>query len=168
MDGQRYENDAEHSWHLAAMAVVLAEHACEPVNIARVVRMVLVHDIVEIDAGDTFCYDPVGARDKLERETKAAERLFGILPKDQSEDLRSLWEEFESRATPDARYAAALDRLHPLLHNFRTGGAAWRQHGVTAGMVVERNRHIREGSPALWTYAEALIKEAVRRGYLSP
>src|SRR5438874_2362757 len=121
----RAENTAEHSWHLAIMAILLAEHANEPVDVARVVKMVLVHDIVEIDAGDTYFYDPLGAADKAEREHTAADRLFGILPPDQSLELRTLWEEFEAGTTADARFALALDRFMPQLHNYYTKGRSW-------------------------------------------
>jgi putative hydrolase of HD superfamily len=167
-DGSRRENDAEHSWHLAVMAVLLAEYAAGPqVDLARVVKMVLVHDVVEIDAGDTFHYDEAGNRDKPQREQKAADRLFGLLPADQEAELRGLWEEFEARQTREARYAAALDRLQPNLLNFRTQGRLWREHGVTSRQVIARNRHMAEGAPALWQYAESLIHEAVAKGYLA-
>jgi len=165
---ERRENDAEHSWHLGLMAVLLVEHALEPeVDLLRVVKMVLSHDLVEIDAGDTFAYDEVGNIGKVEREAVAAERIFSLLPEEQKGELRMLWDEFEARETPEARYAAALDRLQPLMLNFQTEGAAWRRHGVTRAQVLARNRHIEEGSPALWKYAEELIDEAVRRGYLA-
>mgnify|MGYP005623486909 CR=1 FL=1 len=165
---ERRENDAEHSWHLGLMAVLLVEHAKEPeVDLLRVVKMVLIHDLVEIDAGDTFAYDEAGNVDKVERETVAAERIFGLLSEDQKRELRSLWDEFEARQTPEARYAAALDRLQPVMLNFQTQGAAWRRHGVTRAQVIARNKHISEGSPSLWKYAEGLIDEAVKRGYLA-
>jgi putative hydrolase of HD superfamily len=167
MDGARFENDAEHSWHLAVMAALLAEYANDHgVDIGKVIRMVLAHDIVEIDAGDTYCYDTAGHGDKAARETRAAERLFGLLPDDQAAEWRALWEEFEARETPEAKFAAALDRVQPLLHNFQTQGIVWRQHGITSERVTERNHHVVEGSKALWTYAEGLIREAVSRGYL--
>lgn len=167
-DRSRNENDAEHSWHLAVMAILLHEYAAEAVDVLRVVKMVLVHDLVEIDAGDTFCYDAEGAKDKAQRETAAAERIFPLLPPDQAAEVRALWEEFEARRTPEARFAAALDRLQPLLHNYHTQGFAWRQHGVTVDRVLDRNRHMDEGAPALWAYAKAFIEDAVRRGYLAP
>lgn len=168
-DGSRKENDAEHSWHLAVMAVLLKEYAAEPgLDLERVIKMVLVHDIVEIDAGDTFCYDEKGAEDKREREEAAAARIFGMLPPDQARRTRELWEEFEAMETPESRFAAALDRLQPLLHNYNTGGATWREHGVTSDRVLQRNSHMADGSPALWEYAEALIRDAVDKGYLAP
>lgn len=167
-DGSRNENSAEHSWHIALMAVVLAEHAAEPVDVGRVVAMLLVHDVVEIDAGDTYVYDTVAAADKAEREERAADRLFGLLPADQAAEMRALWDEFERRETPEARFAAAIDRLQPILHNFATEGVAWRQHGVTADRVEAMNRHMGEGSEPLWEHARRLIADAVERGYLGP
>jgi putative hydrolase of HD superfamily len=165
-DRSRNENSAEHSWHIALMAVLLAEHAAAPVDVARVVEMLLVHDVVEIDAGDTYVYDLEANRDKEEREQRAAERLFGLLPADQAAAVRALWDEFEARATPEARFAHAVDRLQPLLHNFATEGAAWRQHGVVQEQVVSHNRHMAEGAPRLWEHARRLIAAAVERGYL--
>ncbi len=168
IDRGRRENDAEHSWHLAVMAVLLNEYATEPVDVLTVVKMVLIHDIVEIDAGDTFCYDEAAHADKAEREQAAADRLFALLPDDQGVELRALWEEFEARRTPEARFAAALDRLQPLLHNYHTQGLAWREHGVTVDRVLARNHHMAEGATALWDYAERFIRDAVERGYLAP
>ena len=165
-DRSRHENSAEHSWHIALMAVVLAEHAAEEVDVGRVVRMLLVHDVVEIDAGDTYVYDAVAALDKAEREERAAKRLFGMLPDDQAAEVRALWDEFETRATPEARFAHAVDRLQPILHNFATEGVAWRRHGVTADRVEAINRHMAEGSENLWQHARRLIAEAVERGLL--
>jgi len=165
-DGSRRENDAEHSWHIAVMAMILQEHAADSLDLSRTLQMLLIHDIVEIDAGDTFSYDEKAQADKAEREAKAADRLFGLLPEDQGRRLRELWEEFEARRTPEARFAAALDRLQPLMHNYITQGAAWRAHGVTKRQVIERNRHIAESAPSLWAYASSLIEDAVQKGYL--
>lgn len=168
MDESRRENDAEHSWHLGLFAMLLGEHAREPdLDLLRILKMVLVHDLVEIDAGDTFAYDEVGALDKVERETKAAERLFAMLPPDQEGEFRELWDEFESRRSPEARYAAALDRIQPLLHNYHTQGKAWREHGVTADRVLARNAQIAEGAPALWEYIQEIVRDAVKKGYLA-
>jgi len=165
---KRPENDAEHSWHLALMAILLMEHARVPdLDLLTVLKMVLIHDIVEIDAGDTFAYDEVGNQDKEEREQAAADRLFNLLPAEQAVAIRALWDEFEQRMTPEAQYAAALDRLQPLLLNFHTNGAAWRQHGVKKAQVIARNEHIQEGAPALWQYARRLIDRAVECGYLA-
>jgi len=168
MDGSRRENDAEHSWHLAVMALVLSEHSIDKsVDLPRVVKMLLIHDVVEIDAGDTFAYDEVGAKDKEEREAAAAERLFGLLPSDQATEFRTLWEEFEARRSPEARFAAALDRLQPILHNYKTRGKAWRKHGITAEQVIARNQHLAEGAPRLWEFAKTIIGTAVREGFLA-
>jgi putative hydrolase of HD superfamily len=168
IDRSRRENTAEHSWHLAMMAITLADHADRPVDIGRVIRMLLVHDLVEIDAGDTFVYDFAANQDKAAREAAAAERIFGLLPSDQGTELRSLWQEFEARTTPDAAFAAALDRLQPLLHNFHTEGSTWRQHGITVEQVMTLNRTIAQGSQRLWAYTERLIEEALARGFLAP
>jgi 5'-deoxynucleotidase YfbR-like HD superfamily hydrolase len=166
LDVDRAENTAEHSWHLAIMAMLLAEHANEPVDTARVVKMVLIHDIVEIDAGDTYFYDTVAAADKADRERAAADRLFGMLPPDQEKEFRELWEEFEACRTPDARFAKALDRFMPQLHNYHTQGRSWQEHGITIDRVLERNKCISEGSSRLWECAEALLNDAVARGFL--
>jgi putative hydrolase of HD superfamily len=162
MDGSRYENDAEHSWHLALMAVLLAEYANVPgLNVSRVMEMVLVHDLVEIDAGDTYCYDDAGNLSKAARERVAADRVFGLLPADIGSRVRGLWEEFEARITPEAKFAAALDRVQPLMHNYFTGGVVWRNHGVGCEKVRDRNHHVVDGSVVLWEYAESLIRQAV-------
>ena len=167
-DQSRRENDAEHTWHFAVMAMLLPEYAHdEGLDLLRVLKMVLVHDLVEIDAGDTFAYDEVGAVDKLAREQTAADRLFSILPEDQAAEFRRLWDEFEARRTPEARYAAALDRLQPLLHNYYTQGRSWREHGVTADQVLARNAHMAEGAPVLWAYVEDMVRDAVEKGYLA-
>jgi putative hydrolase of HD superfamily len=168
LDGSRRENDAEHSWHLALMAAVLAEHAAEPVDIGRVIRMLLIHDLVEIDAGDTSMYDADAHADKAEREERAADRIFALLPDDQAERFRALWDEFEARQTPEARFAAAIDRLQPQLLNDQTQGRLWREHGVTVDQVIARNRHMAEGAPALWDTARRLLDDAVAKGYLAP
>ena len=168
LDRSRRENDAEHSWHLAVMAILLAEHANEPVDLLKVLKMLLIHDLVEIDAGDTYAYDVKGHDDKQEREQRAAERIFGLLPPEQGEELRRLWEEFEERKTPEARFAAAMDRLQPVMLNYFTEGVVWRQHGVTSEQVIARNRHIAEGSEALWEVVAEYISDAVRKGYLAP
>jgi putative hydrolase of HD superfamily len=167
IDGTRYENDAEHSWHLMAMALILVEHANEPgLDLLRVMQMLLVHDLVEIDAGDTFAYDVKGNQEKQEREEAAARRLFGILPEDQAAFVYALWQEFETRETAEAKFAAALDRLQPLLHNFLTGGESWQTYGITLDRALERNRHIASGSETLWKLAEKLLEEAVAKGLM--
>jgi len=166
--GVRRENSAEHSWHVAVMALVLAEYAIQPVDVGRVVRMLLVHDIVEVDAGDTYVYDEAAVASREGRERQAVTRVFGLLPSDMAAELKALWEEFEAKATPDARFATALDRLMPVLHNLATDGRSWREHGITADRVIARNRGLAEGAPVLWEYARARIAEAVAKGHLAP
>ena len=163
----RPENDAEHSWHLALMAIILREHAAHDVDITRVLSMHLIHDLVEIHAGDTFAYDEAAHEDKEAREQAAADRIFALLPEDQERDMRALWDEFEERVTPEARYAAALDRLQPLLLNYHTDGAAWKKHDVRHAQVIERNSHIAEGAPTLWEFARQLIDTALTEGKLA-
>ena len=165
-DGIRRENTAEHSWHVAMMALVLADAADEPVDPMRVAKLLLVHDIVEIDAGDTFVYDADGQESKAERERAAAERLFGLLPRDQGDELHGCWLEFELGTTAEARFARALDRLQPLLLNHASAGQAWREHGITAAQVRAVNSTIGDGSAALWELAQHVIDDAVMRGWL--
>lgn len=162
----RRENDAEHSWHLAIAAMVLVEHVNEEVDLAKVITMVLIHDLVEIDAGDTFCYDYEGAKDKAQREERAADRIFGLLPEDQAQTFRNLWDEFEERETPEARFAAALDRFQPVLHNLHTGGGAWKRHGIPRAQVEDRNSPMGQGSVRLWQYVSRLLDEAVASGMM--
>jgi putative hydrolase of HD superfamily len=164
---RRLETSAEHSWHVVMMGWLLAEHAPPGVDRERVLKLLLVHDVVEIDAGDTLLYAEAAMHDaQRQRELAAAERLFGLLPEEQGAELRALWEEFEARETAEARFAAAIDRLQPLLLNFMSEGAAWRRYGVTVSDVIEKNRHMAEGSPELWAAAERLIEAAIQRGYL--
>lgn len=165
-DAGRRENSAEHSWHLAMMAMVLVEYANEPVDVGRVIQMLLVHDLVEIDAGDTYCYDEKGMADKAEREECAARRIFGLLPEEQGRWLRALWDEFEANQTSDANFANALDRLQPMLLNFHTEGISWKEHQVRLEQVLGRNRVIEKGSKGLWEYARRVIDEAVERRYI--
>jgi putative hydrolase of HD superfamily len=165
-DGSRHENDAEHMWHLALFVLVLAEHAGEPIDVAKVLKMVLVHDIVEIDAGDVFVYDEAAHATKAELETAAADRLYGLLPPDQGAELRALWEEFEAKASPEARFAAAVDRLQPLLLNLANEGRPWREHGITADRVFALNARIGDGSVVLWEHVHGLLTAAVAAGHL--
>ena len=166
--GSRRENTAEHSWHLGLFALVLAEHADEQIDLGRVVAMVLVHDLVEIDAGDTFAYDEAGYETKAERERAAADRLFGLLPDAQGCHLRDLWEEHEAAVTADARFAKALDRLQPVLLNHAAGSAGpWLRHGITYEQVVRRNASIASGSATLWAVAHDRIAEAVANGWVA-
>ncbi|MEE8121516.1 MAG: HD domain-containing protein [Anaerolineales bacterium] len=164
--GARQENSAEHSWHVALMAMLLAEYAEQPVDSLRIIKMLLIHDVIEIDAGDTYCYDETGTLNQSNRENVAAERLFGLLPEDQGVELRELWKEFEARTTPEAQYAATIDRLMPLLHNYHTEGRSWREHGIKKDQVSARNEAMKDGSPALWEFAMSLIDNAVDREYL--
>ncbi|MFW0738116.1 HD domain-containing protein [Flavobacterium sp. T12S277] len=162
----RNENDAEHSWHLALMAIVLAEHSDEPIDVLKVIKMVLIHDIVEIDAGDTFIYDSQKNHDNTEEERLAANRIFGLLPEKQAEDLISIWEEFEAGQTNEAKFAKAMDRLEPLLQNTSNNGGTWKEFGVNYNKVYEKKSVIKEGSATLWNYAEGLINESVEKGIL--
>jgi putative hydrolase of HD superfamily len=166
---RRAENSAEHSWHFALMVIVLAEHSNHrDLDLLRILKMVLIHDLVEIDAGDTFAYDTQHMADQHEREARAADRIFGLLPADQAAEFRALWDEFEERRTPEARFASACDRFHPMLLNCLTQGHAWRKHGVTQDRVLARNAHVAEGSTAIWDYAVRMIDEAVAAGHLPP
>lgn len=165
-DGTRRENDGEHSWHIAIAAMILAEHSDEPVDLSTVIKMLLIHDIVEIDAGDTFAYDEAGHTDKDAREQQAADRLFGLLPDDQSKELRALWDEFEALVTPEARFARAIDMLMPMLHNVHSDGKAWQENGVTSDQVLNRQKQIGEASTALWQMGQKLVAEAVANGAL--
>lgn len=164
---RRHENDAEHSWHLTLLVIILAEHSnVQPLDVLRVLKMLIIHDLVEIDAGDTFAYDTARMADQHEREARAADRIFGLLPQDQGAELRDLWEEFEARVTPEAKFAAAVDRFQPMLLNCLSEGAAWKAHGVTSDRVIARNQHIGQGSASLWEYAAGLIANAVQAGYM--
>ena len=162
----RRENDAEHSWHLALMVMVLIEYADQPVDAARVLELVLVHDLVEIYAGDTFLHDEAAAADQPEREQRAANRLFPLLPDDQAVLFRARWDEFEARETAESRFAKAMDRLQPILLNFNAGGGSWRTPGVTATDARRRAKVIDDGASQLWPYAEGLIEEAADRGFM--
>ncbi|MDQ8185074.1 HD domain-containing protein [Pelagicoccus sp. SDUM812002] len=167
-DESRRENDAEHSWHLSLMAITLYEHANDPdLDLLKILRMVIIHDIVEIDAGDTYIYDEVHKRDQEEREQRAADRLFGLLPDDQAQSFRSVWDEFEAGATPEARFAKAIDRLHPMLLNYLADGKTWSKHGVVASQVRDINQKIGDGSDTLWEYAQGLIEKAIDEGMLA-
>ncbi|GAA3406870.1 HD domain-containing protein [Paenibacillus hodogayensis] len=165
---ERFENDAEHTWHLTIMAVLLAEHAeSAQLDMLTVLKMLLIHDLVEIDAGDTFAYDDKGLEDKYEREQAAAIRLFGMLPDDQGDEFHRLWEQFEERQTDEAKFAAAIDRLQPVLFNYENKGQSWREHGITSDRVLARNAQIAEGSTELWRYVERLIEQAVKQGFFN-
>ncbi len=166
ISGARLENSAEHSWHLAINTMILSEYANTSLDVFKVLRMLLIHDLVEIDAGDTFCYDALGNETKAAREQAAATRLFGLLPDDQGSELRVLWEEFEAGLTPEAKFAAAMDRLMPVLHNLRNQGRGWRENNVAAAQVMVRNAPIAEGSARLWTWVKAELDRAFEDGLL--
>jgi putative hydrolase of HD superfamily len=166
---RRPENSAEHTWHLCLMVMTLAEHANVPtLDVLRVLRMLLIHDLVEIDAGDTFAYDAHAMSGQHEREARAAERIFGLLPADQALAFRALWDEFEARATPEAKFALACDRFQAMLLNARTEGHAWREHGITHDRVLARNAAVQGGSQLIWEYAVRMIDESVAAGHLAP
>ncbi|HEY7430662.1 MAG TPA: HD domain-containing protein [Streptosporangiaceae bacterium] len=168
-DGSRRENSAEHSWHLAILALVLAGHAPPGTDLSRVLAMVLIHDLVEIDAGDLFVYADAAAQERQEAaERAAADRIFPLLPTPQGQQLRALWDEFEERATPEARFARALDRLQPMLLNTVTQGGTWAAHGITADQVLQRVQLIEDGSPSLGAFARQLVLDSVDRGLLLP
>ncbi len=166
IDGSRRENDAEHSWHLAMLAMVLEEYSEREINISRVVRMCLVHDLVEVYAGDTFAYDEKGYEDKLARENAAADKLFSMLPPEQGSEFRALWEEFDEAETADAMYAAAMDRLQPIMNNFMTNGHTWREGNVTSDKVLDRMQKIKQATPELWPVVEYIVNTSVEKGIL--
>ncbi|MDF2536998.1 MAG: hypothetical protein K0S76_19 [Herbinix sp.] len=166
MDGSRRENDADHSWHLALMCAILSEHANEKINVVKTITMVLIHDLVEIDAGDTYAYDELANVSKRDRERKAADRIFHLLPEDQAAEIRSLWDEFEEGSTPEAKFANTLDKMLPLLLNAGSDGKSWKEHGVTLSQVLKRNEKTHEGSEALWEYELGIINKHVANGNL--
>ena len=167
-DGLRKENDAEHSWHMAVMVMLLSEYANEEIDVLKTMSMVLVHDLIEIDAGDTYASDTEGNKTKKERELKAADRLFSLLPTDQKEKLRALWDEFEEGVTPEARFANTMDKIQPLVLNNASGGKSWVEHGVHADMVYGRNKKTADGSSVLWEYADSnFIKPNIESGKLA-
>lgn len=166
-DGKRKENDAEHAWHMAVMAILLSEYANEEIDVLRTVEMLLIHDIVEIDAGDTYAYDEEGKKTQAKRERKAADRLFGLLPKDQCEQFRELWEEFEARETKEAKFARTMDNFQPMMLNDATDGKAWTEHGVRLEQTLKRNERSKEGSRILWDYAyEHFLLKNAEKGHL--
>lgn len=152
-DGTRKENDAEHAWHMAVMALILGEYANENLDMLKVISMILMHDVVEVDAGDTYAYDEIGKLDQREREVQAADRLYNLLPEDQAEKFRSLWEEFEARETPEAKFARTMDNIQPLMLNNATDGKSWEERGIRLSQILGRNARSAEGSAALWDYA---------------
>lgn len=168
-DASGKENDAEHAWHLAIMTVLLNEYANEPIDVLKTVTMLLIHDIVEIDAGDTYAYDEAGKKTQRQRELRAAERIYGLLPADQRDKLRSLWDEFEEGKTPEARFARAMDHIQPVMLNDASGGRSWMEHDVRLDQVLERNACTAQGAEQLWEYAkETWIDKNVKLGNIRP
>lgn len=165
-DGSRKEDDADHSWHLALMCAILSEHSNQKIDMLKTMIMVLIHDLVEIDAGDTYAYDAEFNLSKQERELAAAERIFNLLPEDQAEEMRSLWDEFEANETPEAKFASTLDRVQPFLLNAASNGKSWKEHGVTFSQVMKRNEVTPDGSEALWNYQYEMMKQQTELGNL--
>lgn len=162
----RWENSAEHSWAVATFALTLADYAPPSTDINRVIHMLLLHDIVEVDAGDALLYDDAARAAKAIEEKAAADRIFGLLPASQAAEFRTIWEEFEAEQTPEAQFAAALDRMIPLIHNLNTGGRAWQENAVTYAQIFDKNKKIERASPALWDYVHARIQQAVADGWI--
>lgn len=165
-NSDRHENDAEHSWHLAMMTIVLAEHSDVPVDVLKVLKMVLIHDIVEIDAGDTFIYDTQKNHTNTNDELAAAKRIFGVLPQAQADELVAIWEEFEEGLTNEAKFARAMDRFEPLLQNTSNNGGTWVEYNVNYQKVYDKKKAIKNGSATIWNYAEGLINQSVDSGIL--
>ena len=164
-NGERKENDAEHAWHMAIMALILSEYANEEIDVLRTISMILIHDVVEIDAGDTYAYDENGKKSQREREVRAADRLFGMLPKDQAVKFRNLWEEFEAQETKEAKFARTMDNIQPVVLNDASDGKSWVEHGVHLSQILNRNKNTAKGSEVIWNYAkENFIDENVRKG----
>lgn len=165
IDYSRRENDAEHSWHFAVTAMILSEYASEEIDLFRVLKMALIHDLVEVYAGDTFAYDVEGNLKKQERELLAADKIFGLLPKDQGLELRQLWEEFDAMETKDALYAACIDRIQPFINNYFTQGHTWRKGNVRPEQVYQRLEPVKRGLPELWEFVEFVIEDSIKKGY---
>jgi putative hydrolase of HD superfamily len=168
MDRSRRENSAEHSWHIALLVPVLAEYSKDTdIDLFHVMKMLVIHDLVEIDAGDTYCYDDRGREDQTQREAIAADRIFGLLPADQATKYQALWDEFEKRESPESRFANAMDRVQPFLHNYFTNGQTWQANNINSRQVHERMRPVKDGAPDLWDYVNNLIEDAVKKGILA-
>lgn len=165
-NSDRRENDAEHSWHLAMMALTLAEHSNEPIDILKVLKMLLIHDLVEIDSGDVFLYDTIVNHDNTEAERKAAERIFGLLPAKQAQEFVAIWEEFETGDTAEARFARSMDRFEPILQNVSNQGGTWTEHSVPYQTVMEKTIKIQDGSKTIWDFTETLLDDSVVKGYI--
>lgn len=162
----RYEDDAQHSWHISVMAMVLSEYANEDVDTFKVIKMLLVHDLVELYAGDTFCYDKVANEDKEERELAAADKIFGMLAEDKAKEMRALWDEFEEMETEEAFFAASMDRLQPMLNNYHNGGGTWNKFDVPQSDIYKRIEPIKESSDELWKFADFMLKDALEKGLI--
>jgi len=167
MDGSRRENDAEHSWHISVMAMVLSEYANEKIDLCKVIKMLLIHDLVEIYAGDTFCYDMEGNKSKKERELEAADKIFGMLDEDKGRELRSLWDEFEEMKTNEAVFAAAMDRMEPLFSNYYSDGGTWKKFNISKEQVYKRIEPIKYASDELWQFVVNMIEDAIKKGYIA-
>lgn len=167
-DGSRRENDAEHSWHFAVMAMLLEEYSAEKVDVSRVIKIALVHDLVEVYAGDTYAYDAKGNEDKEQREKEAADKLFGMLEPEQAAFFRNLWDEFEEKQTPEAKYANAIDRIQPLILNYLTDGATWKANQVHSTQILKRMDIIRTAAPELWPIVQGIVKTSIEKGILLP
>lgn len=165
-NSERHENDAEHSWHLAMMTIILAEHSNKPIDVLKVLKMVLIHDIVEIDAGDTFIYDTAKSHDNTEEELIAANRIFGLLPTEQAEEFIAIWTEFEEGVSEEAKFARSMDRFEPLLQNASNNGGTWAEFDVGYEQVYNKKKVIENGSASIWSYAENLLDESVEKGIL--
>ncbi|MFK8056838.1 MAG: HD family hydrolase [Saprospiraceae bacterium] len=165
-NSDRNENDAEHSWHLAMMAIVLSEYSDQEIDLLKVIKMVLIHDIVEIDAGDTFLYDQNKSHDNTEEETKCAARIFGMLPEEQARDFFDLWVEFEDGTSTEAKFAKSLDNLEPVLQNASNDGGTWKEYSVKHATVYDKKKIIKDGSTALWDYTKDVLEDSVEKGAL--
>lgn len=163
----RREDDAQHSWHISVMAMLLAEYSNEKVDVLKVIKMLLTHDLVEIYAGDTFCYDEVGNSDKREREVAAAEKIFGMLEEDKGKELRALWDEFEAMKTPEALFAASMDRLQPMLNNYHNDGGTWSKFDVSKSDIYKRIGPVKDTSDELWNYVEYMLEDAFDKGFIN-
>ncbi|MBZ2175539.1 HD domain-containing protein [Schnuerera sp. xch1] len=166
IDKSRREDDAEHSWHISVMAMVLSEYANENIDVCKVIKMLLVHDLVEIYAGDTFCYDVEGNKSKKKRELEAADKIYGMLKEDKGQELRNLWDEFEEMKTKEALFAAAMDRLQPLFSNYYSDGGTWKKFNVTKAEVYKRIAPIEKASDELWEFTTNMIEDAIKKGYI--
>ncbi len=163
----RHEDDAQHSWHISVMAMLLSEYANEKVDTCKVIKMLLTHDLVELYAGDTFCYDNIGNMDKRERELAAADKLYGMLDEDKAKELRDLWDEFEEQKTPEAIFAASMDRLQPMLSNYNNNGGTWKKHNVAKEDIYKRIEPVKKSSDELWQFVENMLEDAYKRGLIN-